>query len=257
MVPCVVRRIVLASVLVLAAAMAAPVSAEAQSDDERLDCLIELAQDPSGEKAQECTDKILESLFPDMDDQFCDDCDPEFDPERIRSALIAFDRARALRTRLIECRDRRLNRTLTEDSGDDCETLEDFFELYVNDEGSLEARKRDDPQVSEGDDDGSQSSPGPGAASAVSVPSPQTLRGGLSVLCRPPGGGVCSVRVSARRRLFASGTATAPAGGAVTIVASSTSYGRAVLRRVGRIRARVTVTLPGGSSTLRLITLRR
>ncbi len=247
------RRIVLASILVLAASMAAPVSAQAQSEADRIDCLIELAQDPSGDKAQECTDAILETLFPDMRDQFCDDCDPEFDSEQVRRTLIAFDRARALRTRLIECRDRRLNRTLTEESGDDCATLEGFFELYVNGEGSLEARRRDEPETPNGDGNGS--SPGSGLASAVSVRGPQTLRGGVRVLCRPPGGGACSVRVSARRRLFARGSATAAPGGAVAVTARSTRYGRAVLRRVRSIQVRVTVTLPGGR-TLRRITLR-
>ena len=161
------RRLLLISLLaVIGAALIAPVPAQAQSQQD-LECVIDaLGLPDSGgsllagleglspeeqveelldieaeiEKAEDCLGRFL----PGFDRDFCDDCDPTFDFEEIRQVIIRFDRGRALRQRLLECRDRRLNKTQSEDSARDCRGLEAIFELYVNDEASLEARRRSD-----------------------------------------------------------------------------------------------------------------
>lgn len=246
------RRSLLASLVVLAAALAAPVPAQAQlSDDQRFECLQELLVDPSGDKAQECTQQLLEQLFPNMEDEFCDDCDPTFDPEQIRRAVIAFDRGRALRERLVECRNRRLFNSNSEDSLKECVALERFFELYVNSEGSLEARRRDQPDTSGLTPDGTSPS-----TSTASVRGPQSLRRGILVLCRVRAAGTCRVRVSARRRLLASGARSLAREGSLYVRARPTRQGRRILSRVGRIRVRITVYTPGAQA-LRKITVVR
>jgi len=201
------------------------------------------------ENQDRCTNALLRVLFPQNADRFCADCDPKFSSEEIRRAIIAFDGGRALRTELIACRDRRLYGTGTRESNAECGALERSFELYLNDEGSLEARRR-----STSGDPGT-SAPGPASANVV-VRGGQHLSRGVRVSCRSATAGTCSARVIARRRLFASGQAPVAAGGTVTVTARSTAFGRRVLRRVGRITVRVLVTTPSGLES-RTVTLLR
>gem|GEM_PF-4403342 len=277
------RRLLLISLLaVVAAALVAPVPAQAQSQQD-LECVIDaLGLPDSGgsllagleglspeeqveelldieaeiEKAEDCLGRFL----PGLDRDFCDDCDPTFDFEEIRRIIIRFDQGRALRQRLIECRDRRLNKTQSEDSARDCRGLEAIFELYVNDEASLEARRRSDARPIGND-------PGPGpdpadpatAASrglAFRAASPQRARRGLRFACRPPQGGLCRVDVLARGVIIARGARSVPAGATATLKLRPTRRGTALIARRGRVRAKVVARVPG-AFTIRTVTLTR
>jgi hypothetical protein len=278
-----VRRLLLISLLaVVAAALVAPVPAQAQSQQD-LECVIDaLGLPDSGgsllagleglspeeqveelldiedeiEKAEDCLGRFL----PGFDRDFCDDCDPTFDFEEIRQVIIRFDRGRALRQRLLECRDRRLNKTQSEDSARDCRGLEAIFELYVNDEASLEARRRSDARPI-GNDPG----PGPDPADpataarralAFRAASPQRARRGLRFACRPPQGGLCRVDVLARGVIIARGARSVPAGATATLKLRPTRRGTALIARRGRVRAKVVARVPG-AFTVRTVTLTR
>jgi len=237
--------------LVLGALLVAPGAAQAQSqEDPAFACLSSLlfSGGLTEENESRCSNAVLGRLFPNMERRFCSDCDPRFSPEEIRRALVAFDGGRALRTRLIECRDRRLYGTNSEDSLRECTTLERTFELYLNDEGSLEARRR----ATAAPDANGQA----GRAPTVFVRRYQSLSSGVRVGCRAEASGTCAVRVIARRRLFASGSAPVSAGRTAQVTARSTAFGRRVLRRVGRITVRVLVRTPAGTES-RKILLRR
>lgn len=80
-------------------------------------------------------------------------------------------------------------------------------------------------------------------------------RAGLSVVCTSPLAARCSVRVSRDGRVIARGAAQVPAGVATRVRARLTSAGRRTLARPGvrRIKARVTVSVPGLSG-IRLTT---
>jgi hypothetical protein len=274
-----VRRLLLISLLaVVGAALIAPVPAQAQSQQD-VECAIDailpdfgvgaIVDDPTTavDEAEDALQRRIEEIedcignfLPGLDRDFCDDCDPTFDFEEIRQVIIRFDRGRALRQRLLECRDRRLNKTQSEDSARDCRGLEAIFELYVNDEASLEARRRSDARPIGND-------PGPGpdpadpatAASrglAFRAASPQRARRGLRFACRPPQGGLCRVDVLARGVLVARGARAVPAGGTATFKLRPTRRGRALIARRGRVRAKVLVRVPG-AFTVRTVTLTR
>ncbi len=240
------------ALVILGSVLAVPGTAAGQgSDNPQFACLegLLLSGGLTPENQDRCTNAVLAVLFPQSADRFCADCDPKFSSEEIRRALIAFDGGRALRTELTACRDRRLYGTGTRESDDECRALERSFELYLNEEGSLEARRRS----TSGDPGGE--APGPATANVV-VRGGQRLSRGVRVSCRSATAGTCSVRVIARRRLFASGQASVAAGTTATVTARSTAFGRRVLRRVGRITVRVLVRAPSGLES-RTITLLR
>ena len=263
----------------IGAALIAPVPAQAQSQQD-LECVIDaLGLPDSGgsllagleglspeeqveelldieaeiEKAEDCLGRFL----PGFDRDFCDDCDPTFDFEEIRQVIIRFDRGRALRQRLLECRDRRLNKTQSEDSARDCRGLEAIFELYVNDEASLEARRRSDARPI-GSDPGPEPDPATAARRGLAfrAPSPQRARRGLRFTCRPPQGGLCRVEVLARGVLIARGARAVPAGATATFRLRPTRRGSALIARRGRVRAKVLARVPG-AFTIRTVTLTR
>ncbi|MGI8596460.1 MAG: hypothetical protein ACR2LY_04155 [Thermoleophilaceae bacterium] len=276
------RRILVIALLTLAgAALLAPASAQAQSQQD-VECFVDAAilTDPGGrleailqanpdtadaELEKALDDRIREiedcigNFFPGMDRDFCDDCDPTFDFEEIRRIIIRFDRGRALRQRLLECRDRRLNKTQSDDSRRDCRGLEAVFELYVNDEASLEARRRSDGRPI-GSDPGPEPANDPAAAArrglAVTAPSPQRTLRGLRFTCRPPAGGLCRVEVLARGIIVARGARSVPAGATATLRLRPTRRGNALVARRGRVRAKVIVRVPG-AFTVRTVTLTR
>lgn len=282
----------LALLALMGAALFAPASASAQSEED-LECVIDgigltdpegdlgdilsgipdLVADPSPEQIEERRRAIQDALEDALDDrvndledcledllgnggEFCDDCDPTFDYQEILQALLRIDRGRALRQSLVACRDRTLNKTHSPDSRDRCVRLERVFELYVTDEGSVEARRKsgaDPASVPSGGDE-------PAAAPAqvglgVQLARTQRLRGGLSVGCRPPAGGLCRVEVLGRGTLIATGQRTIPAGSAATVTARPTRRGTALLRRARVVRARVLVRTPG-AFTVRPITIK-
>lgn len=277
-----VRRILVIALLTLfGVALLAPASAQAQSEED-VECFVDgiLLTDPGGsleailadpgtaeaelEKALDDRIKEIEdclgNFLPGFDRDFCDDCDPTFDFEEIRQVIIRFDRGRALRQRLLECRDRRLNETQSEDSARDCRALEAIFELYVNDEASLEARRRSDARPI-GNDPG----PGPDPADpataarralAFRAASPQRARRGLRFACRPPQGGLCRVEVLARGVIIARGARSVPAGATARLKLRPTRSGTALIARRGRVRAKVVVRVPG-AFTVRTVTLTR
>lgn len=248
------RRIAL-TLLVLGALLVAPAAAQAQSqDDPAFACLSSLLFSGgtlTEETERRCSNAVLGRIFPNMERRFCADCDPRFSSEEIRRALVAFDGGRALRTRLIECRDRRLYGTNSEDSLRECAALERTFELYLNDEGSLEARRRGTALP---DANGPPGQAETGAT--VFLRRSQRLSAGVRVGCRAQTSGTCSVRVIARRRLFAAGSSPVAGGQTARVTARSTAFGRRVLRRVGRITVRVLVRTPAGTES-RKILLRR
>ena len=82
-------------------------------------------------------------------------------------------------------------------------------------------------------------------------------RKGLRIRCVPPEAGRCVARVSAARRVIATGSARTGAGRAVTVVARLTREGRRLLARTRRVRALVQVSLPGSPTLSRRITIRR
>jgi len=238
--------------LVLGGLLVAPSAAQAQgSEDPAFACLssILLSGGLTPENERRCTAAVLQRIFPGQERRFCADCDPRFSSEEIRSALVRFDNGRALRTRLTECRDRRLYGTNSEDSLRECTALERSFELYLNEEGSLEARRRSTAPTDSSSGQG-------GRAPSVVVSRSQRLSAGVRVTCRADTSGTCSVRVIARRRLFAAGSAPVAGGQSARVTARSTAFGRRVLRRVGRITVRVLVRTPGGTES-RKILLRR
>lgn len=239
--------------LVLGASLVAPGAAQAQgSDDPAFACLSSILTSGglTEENERRCTAAVLQRIFPGQERRFCADCDPRFSSEEIRRALVDFDEGRALRTRLTECRDRRLYGTNSEDSLRECTALERSFELYLNDEGSLEARKRATAPVD------ADRSPGTQTGAIVFLRRSQRLSSGVRVACRAEASGTCSVRVIARRRLFASGSSRVAAGQTARVTARSTAFGRRVLRRVGRITVTVQVRTPAGIQS-RQILLRR
>jgi hypothetical protein len=270
-----VRRLLLISLLaVVAAALVAPVPAQAQSEQD-VECAIDailpdfgvaIVDDPTtavdeADKALQAAiaraEECLGNFLPGLDRDFCSDCDPTFDFEEIRQVIIRFDRGRALRQRLLECRDRRLNKTQSEDSARDCRGLEAIFELYINDEASLEARRRSDARPI-----GSDPAPEPDPATAARrglafrAPSPQRARRGLRFTCRPPQGGLCRVEVLARGVLVARGARAVPAGATATLRLRPTRRGSALIARRGRVRAKVLGRVPG-AFTIRTVTLTR
>jgi hypothetical protein len=261
-----VRRILVIFLLTLVgAALLAPASAQAQSQED-VECFVDgiLLTDPGGsleailadpntaeaelERRIREIEDCIGNFFPGMDRDFCDDCDPTFDFEEIRRIIIRFDRGRALRQRLLECRDRRLNKTHSDDSRRDCVGLERVFELYVNDEASLEARRRSDGRPI-GSDPGPEPANDPAAAArrglAVTAPSPQRARRGLRFACRPPQGGLCRVDVLARGVIIARGARSVPAGATATLKLRPTRRGTALIARRGRVRAKVVARVPG------------
>ncbi len=275
------RRILLIALLTLVgAAILAPASAQAQSEQD-VECFVDafILTDPGGrieailadpgateaELEKALDDRIREiedcigNFFPGMDRDFCDDCDPTFDFEEIRRIIIRFDRGRALRQRLLECRDRRLNKTESDDSQRDCRGLEGVFELYINDEGSLEARRRSDGRPI-GNDPGPGPDPADPAAARSGLgfraASPQRIRRGLRFTCRPPAGGVCRIEVLGRGVLIARGARAVPAGATATLKLRPTRRGRALIARRGRVRAKVIARVPG-AFTVRTVTLTR
>ncbi len=237
--------------LILGALLAAPSAAQAQgSEDPAFACLSSLLTSGglTEENERRCTAAVLQRIFPGQERRFCADCDPRFSSEEIRRALVTFDNGRALRTRLTECRDRRLYGTNSEDSLRECTALERSFELYLNEEGSLEARRRTTAPA--------DSSSGRAGTANVIVRRSQRLSSGVRVTCRAERSGTCAVRAIARRRLFAAGSAPVSAGQTARVTARSTAFGRRVLRRVGRITVRVLVRTPAGTES-RKILLRR
>jgi hypothetical protein len=263
---------------VIGAALIAPVPAQAQSEQD-VECFINailpdfglgaIVDDPATavDEVEQARQRRIEEIedcignfLPGLDRDFCDDCDPTFDFEEIRQVIIRFDRGRALRQRLLECRDRRLNKTQSEDSARDCRGLEAIFELYINDEASLEARRRSDARPI-GNDPG----PGPDPADpataarralAFRAASPQRARRGLRFACRPPQGGLCRVEVLARGVLIARGARAVPAGATATFRLRPTRRGSALIARRGRVRAKVLARVPG-AFTIRTVTLTR
>lgn len=274
----------MALLTLVGAALLAPAPAHAQSSEERaVDCLIDslpltdpnstlrdIIANPGGLSPEEQVEELLDledelrevedcigELLPGLDRDFCDDCDPTFDYEDIRRTIIRFDQGRALRQRLLACRARRGFDTHSDESKRDCDALERVFELYVTDEGSLEARRRDDPRpvdVNEGPP------PTPEAvasrALAVSVAPRQSLRGGLRLTCRSPRAGLCRAEVIDSGAVIASTVRGVPAGTTATLNARPTRKGRALLARKGRVRAQVLVRVPG-AFTVRTVTLTR
>jgi hypothetical protein len=202
------------------------------------------------EDLEECLQPFIEPFS--NNDRFCDDCDPTFSFERIRDAILKFDRGRALRQRLLECRNRRLNETHNPDSRRECGNLEQVFELYVNDENSLEARRKGGAQPV----DVNNGNPAPDApVVAFEASSPQRLGRGLSARCGPPRGGPCQVAIISRGALIASGQRVVPAGSRAAVPLRATRRGQRLVRRMGRVRARVIVRTAGAFS-LRRVTIK-
>jgi subtilisin family serine protease len=71
------------------------------------------------------------------------------------------------------------------------------------------------------------------------------LREGVRVRCRGAGSGRCTVRVTARGRLIARGSARLSAAGAANVAARLTKAGRRLVRGARSVSAVVTADLPG------------
>lgn len=96
-----------------------------------------------------------------------------------------------------------------------------------------------------------------GSAARISVSRLQrkVLRRGIQVRCRAAGAGSCKVIVQVGRRVIARGSKAIKAGPSVTVTARLTRAGRALLRIAPRVRARVTVALPGADPQAKTVVL--
>jgi hypothetical protein len=266
-----VRRILVIALLSLAGAtLLAPASAQAQIGPENLECAVNnlplvgrltgggglsdlLDLESQTEDLEECLGPVFEALSGN-NPKFCDDCDPTFSYDKVADEIVKINGGLALRQRLIECRDRRLNQTHSDESRHDCGALERVFELYVNNENTLEARRRGDASPVTSND----ANPDDSAAQAIAfeASSPQRIRRSITVRCGLPGGGVCRVDMIGRGALIASGQRAVAPGARATMQLRTTRRGQRLLRRVGRLRARVIVRRPGAFA-LERITLKR
>ena len=112
---------------------------------------------------------------------------------------------------------------------------------------------------------GPSSAPAPQAPSAVGLTARAAKRvrfgtvrrGGLAVVCTSPQAGVCSARVTRGGRVLARGSRPVAAGVSTTIRARLTAAGRREFARARRIKARVTVSVPGVSAVHLATTLLR
>ena len=127
----------------------------------------------------------------------------------------------------------------------------------MNDEASLEARRRSDARPI-GSDPGPEPDPATAASRGLAfrAASPQRARRGLRFTCRPPQGGLCRVEVLARGVLIARGARAVPAGATATFRLRPTRRGSALIARRGRVRAKVLARVPG-AFTVRTVTLTR
>ncbi|MEJ7717528.1 MAG: hypothetical protein WKF31_05970 [Thermoleophilaceae bacterium] len=278
-----VRRILVIFLLTLVgAALLAPASAQAQSQED-VECFVDgiLLTDPGGSLAailanpgtseaeleKALDDRIREiedcigNFFPGMDRDFCDDCDPTFDFEEIRQVIIRFDRGRALRQRLLECRDRRLNKTQSDDSA----------ARLPGPRGRVRALRerrglaRGPPALRRPPD---RQRPRSRAADPP-IPPPRAgawpFRARVAAAHPPrPAVHVPSARGRALPRrgarpaacIIARGARSVPAGATATLKLRPTRRGNALIARRGRVRAKVIARVPG-AFTVRTVTLTR